>query len=70
MSTLMLSSFIESTIVGLQLRAVDSQLSGKPTPIGKTDLSIDLNNDFLTYSVLSAQQRLTFAKRFPKESIE
>lgn len=46
MSTLMLSSFIESTIVGLQLRAVDSQLSGKTTPL--------------------AEQRLTFAKRFPK----
>ncbi|CAG2117160.1 unnamed protein product [Medioppia subpectinata] len=50
MSTLMLSTFIESTIVGLQLRAVDSHVSaGVRPPVNSL-----------------AEQRLTFAKRFPK----
>ncbi|CAG2167004.1 unnamed protein product [Oppiella nova] len=50
MSTLMLSTFIESTIVGLQLRAVDSHVSSGQQ---KPDEAL-------------AEQRLTFAKRFPK----
>ncbi|CAG2107194.1 unnamed protein product [Medioppia subpectinata] len=50
MSTLMLSTFIESTIVGRQLRAVDSHVSAGVRPPANS----------------LAEQRLAFAKWFPK----